>query len=69
MLLILYLQVVFKESVILTMEKLQLLERIHKLASIVHSEDLKDFNLTEESIQEIRKALDALTEKYITCYC
>lgn len=51
------------------MEKLELLSRIRKLSSLVHSEDLIHYNLTEDSIKELRHTLDELTEEYIACYC
>ncbi|MEN6413743.1 MAG: hypothetical protein ABFC84_13440 [Veillonellales bacterium] len=51
------------------MKKMELLARIDKLSSLVHSRDLNQFNLNEASIKEIRRALDELTEEYITSYC
>lgn len=51
------------------MKKLELLSRIEKLSSLVHSKDLSHYNLTEESIQELRLALDKLTDEYIAAYC
>ena len=50
------------------MKKLQLLEKIQKLAAIVHSEDLTS-HLTATSVVEMRNALDAMTEEYIAAYC
>jgi ribosome recycling factor len=50
-------------------EKLELLSRIRKLSSLVHSEDLKHYNFTEDSIKELHSTLDKLTEEYITSYC
>lgn len=51
------------------MEKLDLLSRISKLSSILHSNDLTKYNLASESIAEMRRALDELSEIYITTYC
>ncbi len=51
-----------------TVKKLQLLEKIQKLAAIVHSEDLTS-HLTATSVVEMRNALDAMTEEYIAAYC
>ncbi|EGO61989.1 hypothetical protein [Acetonema longum] len=51
------------------MEKLELLARIQKLSSLVHSEDLAQYNLSQESLQELRANLDRLTEEYIAAYC
>lgn len=51
------------------MKKLELLVRIEKLASLVHSNDLAKYNLTEESMKDIRRALDKLTDEYIAAYC
>lgn len=54
---------------VITVKKLELLARIQKLASLVHSEDLVQLNLTAESITELKCKLDELTEEYIACYC
>lgn len=51
------------------MKKLQLLDKIQKLSAIVHCEELASYNLTEESIGEMRRTLDLLTEEYIAAYC
>jgi len=51
------------------MKKLQLLEQIDKLASLLHSEDLKEFNFTTGTINEMQQKLDMLSEEYIACYC
>ena len=51
------------------MAKLQLLDRIEKLSVLVHSDDLKEYKLADDSIKEIRVALDKLTEEYISTYC
>ncbi|HWR41580.1 hypothetical protein [Sporomusa sp.] len=51
------------------MRKLQLLEQIDKLSSLLHSEDLKELNFTKGTINEMRQKLDVLTEEYIECYC
>lgn len=51
------------------MEKLELLSRIEKLASVLHSEDLAKYNLPHESIVEMRRVLDQLSENYIIKYC
>ncbi len=51
------------------MEKIELLSRIRKLSSLVHCADLSEYNLDEGSVQEMRRALDELTEKYIASYC
>jgi hypothetical protein len=50
-------------------KKLELLARIDKLSSILHSRDLAQFNLTETSIDEMRQSLDELSDKYLTRYC
>lgn len=51
------------------MKKLELLARIQKLSSLVHSEDLLHYQLTEVSVKELHTALNKLTEEYIACYC
>lgn len=51
------------------MEKIELLSRIRKLSSLVHGTDLAKYNLAEESIVEMHRVLDELSEKYITAYC
>jgi hypothetical protein len=51
------------------MEKLDLLSRIGKLSSILHSNDLAKYNLANESIAEMHRVLDELSEIYITTYC
>jgi hypothetical protein len=53
----------------LTVKKLELLARIDKLSSILHSHDLAQFNLTETSIDEMRQSLDELSDKYLAKYC
>ena len=63
------LQLRVEECVILIMRKLQLLEQIDKLAALLHSDDLKELNLTNGTVNEIRQKLDILTEEYIECYC
>lgn len=51
------------------MEKLELLSRISKLSSVLHSDDLAKYNLANESIVEMKRALDELSERYIITYC
>ncbi len=51
------------------MRKLQLLEQINKLSSLLHSNDLTDLNFTQGTIREMHQKLDILTEEYIECYC
>ncbi|MGL5512223.1 MAG: hypothetical protein ACRDBM_03160 [Sporomusa sp.] len=51
------------------MRKLQLLEQIDKLSSLLQSDDLNELNFTAGTISEMRHKLDILTEKYIECYC
>lgn len=51
------------------MTKLELLSSIQKLAALVHSEDLDKFNFTEDSIAEMRLALDKLSEEFVLQYC
>ncbi len=51
------------------MKKIELLARIEKLSSIVHSKDLAQFNLDEASINEMRRSLDELTDSYVNEYC
>ncbi len=51
------------------MKKLQLLEQIDKLASLLHSKDLKELNFTTGTINEMQQKLDMLSEEYIACYC
>lgn len=51
------------------MRKLQLLEQIDKLSSLLHSDDLNELNFTTGTISEMRQKLDALSEEYIACYC
>lgn len=51
------------------MEKLELLSRIGKLSSVLHSGDLAKYNLGNESIAEMKRVLDELSETYISKYC
>lgn len=51
------------------MKKIELLARIEKLSSILHSNDLAQFNLNEASINEMRRSLDELTDSYVNEYC
>lgn len=51
------------------MEKIELLSRIRKLSAVVHGPDLAEYNLASESIAEMHRILDELSEKYITAYC
>ncbi|WP_169716981.1 hypothetical protein [Sporomusa acidovorans] len=51
------------------MKKLQLLKQIDKLSSLLHSDDLQEFNFTAGTIREMQQKLDRLTEEYIECYC
>ncbi len=51
------------------MEKVELLSRIRKLSTLVHGTDLEKYNLADESIVEMHRVLDELSEKYITAYC
>jgi len=51
------------------MEKIELLSRIRKLSSVVHGCDLAEYNLPEESVAEMHRVLDELSEKYISTYC
>ena len=59
----------FIKECYISMKKLELLARINKLSSLVHSRDLDQFNLTAESKQDMQRALDKLTEEYIAAYC
>jgi hypothetical protein len=51
------------------MEKIELLSRIGKLSSVVHGADLAEYNLATESIVEMQRVLDELSEQYIAAYC
>ena len=51
------------------MKKLELLARIQNLASLVHCRDLSKYNLTEQSVKELKAVLDTLTDEYIANYC
>lgn len=51
------------------MEKSLLLARISKLAALAHSEDLQQYSLSEQAINEIRATLETLSEEYVTTYC
>jgi len=51
------------------MEKIELLSKIRKLSSVVHGCDLAEYNLADESIREMRRVLDELSERYIIAYC
>ena len=61
--------VIFKIEVQIEMEKIELLSRIRKLSSVVHGCDLAEYKLADESIVEMRRILDELSEKYIKAYC
>lgn len=50
-------------------KKLQLLEKIQKLSAIIHCDELNSYNLTADSLSELRRTLDTLTEEYIAAYC
>lgn len=51
------------------MEKIALLYRIQKLSSLVHSNDITQYNLSEGAVEEIRRTLDEITEQYVNSYC
>ena len=51
------------------MEKNLLLARISKLAALAHSEDLNQYSLSEQAINEIKATLESLTEQYVETYC
>lgn len=51
------------------MTKLELLARIDKLSSVIHSEDLHRYHLDADNIEAMRESLDKLTEQYIESYC
>lgn len=51
------------------MEKIELLSRIQKLSSLVHSKDLAAYDFSETAIAEMKCTLDELTERYIVRYC
>lgn len=51
------------------MGKIELLSIIRKLSSVVHGCDLTEYKLTDESIAEMHRLLDELSEKYIMAYC
>ncbi len=51
------------------MSKIELFSRIQKLATIVHNSDVMSFNISDESLQDLRNALDNLTNEYIARYC
>ncbi|MDU2063907.1 MAG: hypothetical protein E6713_03620 [Sporomusaceae bacterium] len=50
------------------MEKLNLLARINKLATLVHSKDVAQ-TLSTETLTELKATLDEMTEEYIAAYC
>jgi hypothetical protein len=51
------------------MTKLELLNRIQNLSSIIHSTDLEQYHFSEETLQEMKKTLDKITEQFIEAYC
>ncbi|MHC1761095.1 MAG: hypothetical protein AB9917_16630 [Negativicutes bacterium] len=51
------------------MEKSLLLARISKLAALAHSEDLHQYSLSEQAINEIKATLETLSEEYVATYC
>lgn len=51
------------------MEKLNLLARINKLSSLIHSRDLAKYDFSTAALQEMQTTLDQLTEQYIAAYC
>jgi hypothetical protein len=50
------------------MAKLELLQRIDALATLLRNENLSEV-LSAECESELRTALDKLSEKYIETYC
>lgn len=51
------------------MEKIALLNRIQNLSSLIHSNDLVQYNLSDAVIEEMKHTLDEITEQYIASYC
>jgi hypothetical protein len=51
------------------MEKNILLARISKLAALAHSEDLNQYSLSEQALNEIKALLETMTEEYVATYC
>ena len=51
------------------MDKIALLSRIEKLSTLIHSNDITQYNLSETTIEEIKRTLDEITEQYILSYC
>jgi hypothetical protein len=51
-----------------TMQKLELLSRIQELSSLLSSDTTCQY-MSDGSISEMQKALDAMTETYLTSYC
>lgn len=53
---------------IMTVKKLELLQRIERLSSIVHGEDFPKL-FSEDTTKELCYKLDQLSEEYIKRYC
>lgn len=51
------------------MEKIVLLSRIEKLSTLIHSNDIAQYNLSDGALAEIKRTLDEITEQYINSYC
>jgi len=52
----------------MTVKKLELLQRIERLSSIVHGEDFPKL-FSEDTTKELCYKLDQLSEEYIKRYC
>lgn len=51
------------------MTKIELLNRIQNLSSLIHSTDLEKYNFSEKTLQEMKQTLDEITEQFIEAYC
>ncbi len=50
------------------MQKVELLSRIQELSSILSSQTTQKY-MSDESVADLHKALEAMTEEYVSRYC
>ncbi len=50
------------------MKKVELLSRIQELSSLLSCQTAQKY-ISTESVSELEKALDAMTEEYVNTYC
>ncbi|MDP4121383.1 MAG: hypothetical protein Q8876_10095 [Bacillota bacterium] len=51
------------------MEKMTLLKQISNLASIIHSDNVEQYDLEAGTLKELMAKLEELTTRYLALYC